>query len=199
MRKENIQRKYKAEKYNETGAAAFFFICYVGHCRLLDDVAAAAPHSLSLSSFSNFIFAPRKIQLRRICRETAATRQRQQTWSGFSAGSTKNPGILRVLRKKIFEISFWVFALQIVEDWAGTGSWSPVALAKRCRGQKVLLVINRHRQCSVSVWLVGATLESSRKQRECLILLERLRTSQRRTKKKNKTRKSHQGFKTNKL
>lgn len=25
MRKENIQRKYKAEKYNETGAAAFFF------------------------------------------------------------------------------------------------------------------------------------------------------------------------------
>lgn len=54
VRKENIQRKYKAEKYNETGAAAFFF-CYVEHCRLQDDVAAAAPHSLSRLSVTLFL------------------------------------------------------------------------------------------------------------------------------------------------
>lgn len=107
------------------------FFCYVEHCRLQEDVAAAAPSPLSLSSFPNFIFAPRKIQLRKIRRETTATRQWQQTWSCFSAGSTKIPGILRVRgKKKTSSFFFLLFALQVLEDRDGTGSPSSVALAK---------------------------------------------------------------------
>lgn len=91
------------------------FFCYVEHCRLQEDVAAAAPSPLSLSSFPNFIFAPRKIQLRKIRRETTATRQWQQTWSCFSAGSTKIPGILRVRGKK--KTSFFFFYFLLFKCW----------------------------------------------------------------------------------